>query len=66
MPFRKAVIRPRVPAGAQRRHGRERDEPPEKDLVAPHLLQKRIGPSAKRECVWWVPSGGACGARVSG
>ena len=52
MPFRKAVMRPRVPVGAQRRHGRVREEPLDKDLVAPHLLQKIIGPRVKREWVW--------------
>ena len=66
MPFRKAEIKLRVPAETQRRHGRVRDLTPEKDLVALHLLQKRIGSSAKRECVWWALAWGACGARVSG
>ena len=64
--MRRAETLLREPRGAQRRHGRWRESPWERDLVAPHLRQKVIGPRVYGEWPAWMSAGQVRAAREKG
>ena len=55
----------RVPGGAHPRQGRANRLPVDRDLVAPQILQKRIGPTAKVRWPLPMPLEGAEAAVVA-